>query len=119
MADAAVLEGALLGEGVTCAVDAREADLSRTVLNGARMCNAVLDGADLGGAQMRHAPIEDRLFGTTTLRVDGRAVHDMFRYKVKTPAESHARWDYYTLLTTIPGAEAFRPLKDGGCKLVR
>ena len=70
-------------------------------------------------AQMRRAPIDDALFGTVTLRADGRAVHDMFRYKVKTPEESHARWDDYTLLATIPGAEAFRPLKDGGCKLVQ
>ncbi len=70
-------------------------------------------------ATMRRAPIQDALFGTVTLRVDGRAVHDMYRYRVKTPAESHARYDDYTLLTTIAGADAFRPLSEGGCRLVQ
>ena len=69
--------------------------------------------------QMRQAPIEDTLFGTVTVRPDGRAVHDMYTFQVKAPHESHSRWDTYQLLARIPGAEAFRPLDQGGCPLVR
>lgn len=69
-------------------------------------------------AEMRKAPIEDKLFGTVTVRQDGRAVHDMYTFRVKTPAESKSRWDTYDLLARIPGNEAFRPLSQGGCKLV-
>jgi branched-chain amino acid transport system substrate-binding protein len=69
-------------------------------------------------AQMRRQPIEDKLFGTVTVRQDGRAVHDMYTFKVKSPAESKARWDDYSVLARIPGDQAFRPLNKGGCKLV-
>ena len=69
-------------------------------------------------AQMRTAPIQDELFGTVTVRIDGRAVHDMYVFRVKTPAESKGKWDDYNLISTIPGAQAFRPLNDGGCPLV-
>jgi branched-chain amino acid transport system substrate-binding protein len=69
-------------------------------------------------AQMRRQPIEDKLFGTVTVRQDGRAVHDMYTFRVKAPAESKSRWDVYKVLARIPGADAFRPLDQGGCKLV-
>jgi branched-chain amino acid transport system substrate-binding protein len=69
-------------------------------------------------AQMRRQPIEDKLFGTVMVRQDGRAVHDMYTFKVKSPAESKARWDDYSVLARIPGDQAFRPLNQGGCKLV-
>ena len=69
--------------------------------------------------QMRSKPIEDALWGTVTIRADGRAVHDMYRYKVKAPGESRGKSDDYTLLATIPGAQAFRPLNEGGCPLVK
>jgi branched-chain amino acid transport system substrate-binding protein len=69
-------------------------------------------------AKMRAAPMADPLFGPTTLRIDGRAVHAMHLFKVKAPGESKAAWDYYSLVQTIPPEEAFRPLKDGGCSLV-
>ena len=69
--------------------------------------------------QMGAKPIEDALWGTVTIRQDGRAVHDMYRYRVKAPADSHGQSDDYTLVATIPGADAFRPLTQGGCSLVR
>jgi branched-chain amino acid transport system substrate-binding protein len=69
-------------------------------------------------AEMRRRPIEDKLFGTVTVRQDGRAVHDMYTFRVKTQAESKSRWDVYKVLARIPGADAFRPLNQGGCKLV-
>ena len=69
-------------------------------------------------AQMGKAPIEDPLFGTVNVRKDGRAVHNMYVFEVKTPAESKKRYDDYKLVQTIPAEQAFRPLKDGGCPLV-
>ena len=85
-------------------------------LNAVKSANSIV-GEDVV-LQMRKQPIEDKLFGTVTVRQDGRAVHDMYTFKVKTPAESKARWDDYTVLARIPGDQAFRPLNQGGCKLV-
>ena len=53
-----------------------------------------------------------------TVRPDGRAVHDMYTFRVKAPGESKSRWDVYKVLARIPGDGAFRPLAQGGCKLV-
>jgi len=68
--------------------------------------------------QMETIPTDDALFGHGMIRPDGRAVHDMYLFQIKTPAESKGRWDYYKLVQTIPAAEAFRPMRDGGCPLV-
>ena len=68
---------------------------------------------------MRKGPITDKLFGTVVVRADGRAVHDMYRFRVKTPAESQSRFDDYVLVATVPGEQAFRPLSEGGCGLVK
>jgi branched-chain amino acid transport system substrate-binding protein len=69
-------------------------------------------------ARMKEVPTEDSLFGKGTIRADGRKVHDMFLFEVKKPEESKYPWDYFKLRATIPAAEAFRPLKEGGCPLV-
>jgi branched-chain amino acid transport system substrate-binding protein len=69
-------------------------------------------------AKMKELPTDDPLFGKGTIRADGRKVHDMYLFEVKKPSESKGAWDYYKLRATIPAAEAFRPLKDGGCPLV-
>jgi branched-chain amino acid transport system substrate-binding protein len=77
----------------------------------------------IAGAQvvrrMGAAPIDDPLFGRTTIRPDGRVVHDMYLFRVKAPAASKGRWDYYDTIATIPAEEAFRPMADGGCPLVK
>ncbi len=70
-------------------------------------------------AEMKRRPIEDALFGTVTVRPDGRAVHAMYAYRVKAPAESTSEWDVYAPVATIPADQAFRPLADGGCPLVK
>ena len=85
-------------------------------LRAAKAANSVVGEQVM--AAMRAAPIDDPLFGPVTVRVDGRAVHAMHVFRVKAPAQSTSRWDVYTLVSTIPPAEAFRPLADGGCKLV-
>jgi branched-chain amino acid transport system substrate-binding protein len=67
--------------------------------------------------KMRDTPVNDFFAKNGVLRADGRMVHDMYLVQVKTPAESKYPWDYYKVLRTIPGEQAFRPLKDGGCPL--
>ena len=67
---------------------------------------------------MRRAPIEDPLFGTVTVRPDGRAIHAMHIFRVKAPAASKSRWDLYELVSTIPPEQAFRPIEQGGCPMV-
>ncbi len=69
-------------------------------------------------AKMKEMPTDDPLFGKGVVRADGRKTHDAFLFEVKKPAESKYPGDFYTLRATIPAAEAFRPLKDGGCPLV-
>jgi branched-chain amino acid transport system substrate-binding protein len=63
-------------------------------------------------------PTDDPLFGKGTIRADGRKIHDAYLFEVKSEAESKYPGDMYKLKATIPAAEAFRPLKDGGCSLV-
>jgi branched-chain amino acid transport system substrate-binding protein len=70
-------------------------------------------------AHMRAAPIDDPLFGTVQIRKDGRAVHEMYVFRVKSPEESKGRYDFYQLTKTIPADEAFRPLDQGGCPLAQ
>ena len=70
-------------------------------------------------AAMERAPIQDKLFGSVIIRPDGRAVHDMYLFQVKNPAESKGPWDLYTLQQTIPGNSVFRPLKAGGCAMIK
>lgn len=62
---------------------------------------------------------DDPIFGKGTIRADGRHVHDMYLFEIKQPSESTGKWDYYKLVRTIPAAEAFRPIADGGCPLVK
>ena len=69
-------------------------------------------------AKMKEIPTDDRLYGKGTIRADGRKIHNMYLFEVKTPAESRYFGDFYKLRATIPAAEAFRSLKDGGCPLV-
>jgi branched-chain amino acid transport system substrate-binding protein len=69
-------------------------------------------------AKIREIPVNDFYASNGRVREDGRLVHDMYFAQVKTPAESTRPWDYYKILGTIPGDQAFRPLAEGGCPLV-
>lgn len=69
-------------------------------------------------AKMKQTPSKDALFGEGRVREDGRHIHPMYLFQVKTPAESKAPWDFYKLVQTIPAEEAFRPLAEGKCPLV-
>src|SRR3954468_2972762 len=68
---------------------------------------------------MKDTPINDMFARNGKIREDGRMVHDMYLFEVKKPSESKARWDYYKLLTTIPGSEAFQSLEASRCPLVK
>ncbi len=68
---------------------------------------------------MKAMPTSDPLFGEGEIRADGRKIHDMYLFRVKTPDQSEGPWDYYELAYTIPAENAFRPLEDGGCELVQ
>jgi len=70
-------------------------------------------------AQMKKAPINDFFAKNGKIRDDGRMVHDMYLAQVKTPAESTKPWDYYTIKATIPAAEAFQPLSESRCPLIK
>ncbi len=69
-------------------------------------------------AAMKATPTEDQPYGKGTIRADGRKIHPMYLFQVKSPAESRYPWDYYRLLRTIPAETAFRPINEGGCRLV-
>ncbi|MCW5746135.1 MAG: ABC transporter substrate-binding protein [Alphaproteobacteria bacterium] len=77
------------------------------------------DDADKVMARMKSTPADEPLFGKAVIRQDGRKVHDVYLFEVKAPSESKGPWDYYKLIRTIPGEEAFRPMDQGGCPLVK
>jgi len=68
--------------------------------------------------QMKATPVNDFFAKNGTVREDGRMVHDMYLARVKTPDESSGQWDYYEILRTIPGDQAFLPLEESTCPLV-
>lgn len=70
-------------------------------------------------AQMQATPINDFMTVNGRLRVDGRVIRDMHLYQVKAPGESKGEWDLYKTIGTTPGDVAFRPLNQGGCRLVK
>ncbi|MEW6258082.1 MAG: ABC transporter substrate-binding protein [Pseudomonadota bacterium] len=69
--------------------------------------------------EMKKIPTDDKLFGKGEVRADGRQIHPMYLFEVKKPSESKGPYDYYTLKGTIPANEAFRPLDQGDCPLVK
>jgi len=69
-------------------------------------------------AKMKEMPVDDFMTKHGVIRADGRLVRDMYLFQVKAPSESRGGFDYYKLVATIPGEKAFRPLGEGGCKLV-
>ena len=70
-------------------------------------------------AMMKEMPTDDPLFGKGVIRADGRKIHPAYLLEVKKPAESKGPYDYYRIRATIPADQAFRPLADGDCPLVK
>ncbi len=86
--------------------------------------------ADMGAAEakkdgvatvnrMKAMPVEDDCFGSSKIREDGRNMVTSYLFQVKKPSESKGPWDYYNLVATTPGDEAYRPLADGHCPIVK
>jgi branched-chain amino acid transport system substrate-binding protein len=67
---------------------------------------------------MKAMPTNDPLFGDGQVRKDGRVTHNLYLFEVKSPEQSKEAWDYYNLKRTVPASEAFRPINQGGCKMV-
>ncbi len=70
-------------------------------------------------AKMKEMPTDDPVFGKGYVRADGRKIHPMYLFEVKKPSESKGLWDYYKVRATIPAEQAFRPLDQGNCPLVK
>ena len=69
--------------------------------------------------QMKKMPTDDPLFGKGSIRADGRKLHPAYLVEVKKPSESKGPYDYYKIRATIPADQAFRPLNQGECPLVK
>lgn len=70
-------------------------------------------------AKMREMPVNDMFAKNGKLRIDGRMVHDMYLVQAKKPSESADPWDLLNLVKVVPGDEAFRPLSQSECPLVK
>jgi len=70
-------------------------------------------------AEMKKLPTDDPLFGKGKIEENGRKIHPAYLFEVKPPADSKHPGDFYNLRATIPADEAFRPVKDSGCPLVK
>ncbi len=85
-------------------------------LRAVRACGT--EDARTVASSMRQLAVDDFFAPGSEVRADGRLVHDMYLVEVKPPEESRYPWDYYKVLSVIPGAKAFRPLAEGRCPLV-
>ncbi len=92
-----------------------------SVIHYLRAATALKSDADGAAvvAKMKELPTDDKLFGKGSVRQDGRHIHDMYLFEVKKPAESKGEWDYYKTRATIPAAEAWRPIAESECPLVK
>jgi branched-chain amino acid transport system substrate-binding protein len=70
-------------------------------------------------ARMKALPTDDDCFGTGSIREDGRKLHPVYLFEVKKPSESRHAWDLYKLIATTPADQAWRPLSEGGCPLIK
>jgi branched-chain amino acid transport system substrate-binding protein len=75
------------------------------------------DDGDKVMAQLKQTKINDMFTKNGEIRPDGRMVHDMYLMQVKTPAESKAPWDYYKVVATIPGDQAYTKKSETKCAL--
>jgi branched-chain amino acid transport system substrate-binding protein len=70
-------------------------------------------------AQMKAIPIQDQIFGKSEIREDGRVIHALYLLEAKAPSESKEAWDVVNVKSTIPIGEAFRPINEGKCPMIR
>src|SRR6266540_3991499 len=89
------------------------------VAGGQKLAGLLLFINDVHSLGLKDAPTDDPLFGKGTIRADGRKLHPAYLFEVKKPSESKGPWDYYKLVGTTPGDQAFRPLSESACPLVK
>jgi branched-chain amino acid transport system substrate-binding protein len=70
-------------------------------------------------AKMKEMPTDDPLYGKGSVRADGRKIHPAYLVEVKKPSESKGPWDLLKVRATIPADQAFRPIDQGDCPLVK
>jgi branched-chain amino acid transport system substrate-binding protein len=75
--------------------------------------------ADVVAAKMRELKVNDFTTKDGEVRPDGRVLRNIYLLQVKKPEESKSKWDLYNVVSNVPGGQAFRPLGDGGCPLVK
>jgi len=76
------------------------------------------DDTDAVARQLHELPVDDVFARGGTVGPNGRMIHDMYLLQVKKPAESKEAWDYFNVLATIPGKEAYIDPAKSGCALV-
>jgi branched-chain amino acid transport system substrate-binding protein len=69
--------------------------------------------------KMKATPTDDPLFGKGVVQPNGRAIHPAYLFEVKKPSESKAPWDFYKLVGTVPADQAFTPLSESKCALLK
>ncbi|PSO15319.1 ABC transporter substrate-binding protein [Bradyrhizobium sp. MOS003] len=69
--------------------------------------------------KMKSMPTEDELFGKGEIQPNGRTIHNAYLFEVKKPSESKGPWDFYKLVGTVPGDQAFTPLSESKCALLK
>lgn len=77
------------------------------------------EDADQVGEKMRELPVNDFYNKNVKIRRDGRVLQDMMLWRAKSPAESKDPLDLFTIVKTVPGAQAFRPENEGDCPLIK
>ena len=77
------------------------------------------DNSDAVMAKLKEIKWDDPVFGQSYIRADGRKMHDMYLFEVKKPSESKGPYDYYKLITKMSAEEAFRPMDQGECPMVK
>jgi branched-chain amino acid transport system substrate-binding protein len=77
------------------------------------------DDPDAVMAQLKKQKINDFFAKGGYVRQDGRMIHDMFLMQVKSPADSKEPWDYFKLVQTVPGEQAFTTVADSKCSLMK
>jgi branched-chain amino acid transport system substrate-binding protein len=70
-------------------------------------------------ARMKAMPTDDDAFGPGSIRPDGRKISPAYLMRVKTPSESTSPYDVFKLAETVPAENAWRPLSDGGCPMIK
>jgi branched-chain amino acid transport system substrate-binding protein len=69
--------------------------------------------------KMKSIPTDDALFGKGAIEPNGRTIHSAYLFEVKKPSESKGPWDFYKLVGTVPGDQAFTPLSESKCALLK